>query len=580
MGNENVIALRLALSGVSQVTNGLKTVGAAMVAALAGNLTAGNLIRMTEAAIDAADAMGKLAQKSGIAVEALSGLSFAARMGDLSSEEFANALKFLNKTMAETGRGTEDTDARLMELADQFAAMEDGPQKAKLALDNFGKAGVQLIPFLNQGSEAIRKQREEAKAFGLVINQEFADNADRFNDNMFRIKSSVQGLFLAVAEQLLPTIIQLQERFIDFTKDVATREAVITGLVEIFKRAALFAAGLAQAFEQVSIWSQFMTPLSEVMRQSDEAFTRLGRLAETLDQIGEASDRMAESASKPKADFLDAEKLAKYQSVLQDIQENFLTLRNAEGEALHALQKQADDYIAKIADNAATEVDYWIAVGDVFEGYEMRKTQIQKKFADERIEIEKQEKQKKQQLQQDFLRTSGDIFGSMAQIAKLYGEKGFKAWKAFAVAQAVINGAGAVLLQMSSGDPYSMPFRAAAAGIAAAAQIATIIATQPTGYMAGGYTGNGPASQVAGEVHRREFVFSAPAVENVGLANLSALHDAARGGGSPSVSVGGANITNAVLFTESDVRRLFKSRSFKEETINLIRLSKFELGLT
>lgn len=53
------------------------------------------------------------------------------------------------------------------------------------------------------------------------------------------------------------------------------------------------------------------------------------------------------------------------------------------------------------------------------------------------------------------------------------------------------------------------------------------------GWQSGGYTGSGPRNQIAGDVHRGEYVMSAPAVQRIGLPNLEALH---RGGGT---SVGG-----------------------------------------
>lgn len=49
------------------------------------------------------------------------------------------------------------------------------------------------------------------------------------------------------------------------------------------------------------------------------------------------------------------------------------------------------------------------------------------------------------------------------------------------------------------------------------------------GFANGGYTGNGPASSVAGVVHGKEYVFSAAATAKIGKGNLDALHNAARG---------------------------------------------------
>jgi lambda family phage tail tape measure protein len=49
------------------------------------------------------------------------------------------------------------------------------------------------------------------------------------------------------------------------------------------------------------------------------------------------------------------------------------------------------------------------------------------------------------------------------------------------------------------------------------------------GFDAGGYTGTGPASAVAGVVHGGEYVFSKKATDRIGVGNLEAMHKGARG---------------------------------------------------
>lgn len=51
------------------------------------------------------------------------------------------------------------------------------------------------------------------------------------------------------------------------------------------------------------------------------------------------------------------------------------------------------------------------------------------------------------------------------------------------------------------------------------------------GFQFGGFTGPGSTTQVAGDVHRREFVFEEPAVRAIGADNLEALRVASRSGG-------------------------------------------------
>ena len=66
-------------------------------------------------------------------------------------------------------------------------------------------------------------------------------------------------------------------------------------------------------------------------------------------------------------------------------------------------------------------------------------------------------------------------------------------------------------------------------GVVAAAMAAMMAASG--GFKEGGYTGNGNPSEVAGAVHRGEFVFPAPAVQKIGVDNLHSMMASANGGG-------------------------------------------------
>jgi hypothetical protein len=54
----------------------------------------------------------------------------------------------------------------LVDLADFFAKLPDGPNKTKLAVQMFGYRGMALIPILNQGGEALKAQFAAADQVG------------------------------------------------------------------------------------------------------------------------------------------------------------------------------------------------------------------------------------------------------------------------------------------------------------------------------------------------------------------------------------------------------------------------------
>lgn len=125
------------------------------------------------------------------------------------------------------------------------------------------------------------------------------------------------------------------------------------------------------------------------------------------------------------------------------------------------------------------------------------------------------------------LHSASDFFANMATVAEAYGKKGLIAYRVFATAQAVIDTARAAIGAYSSVvsipyvGPVLAPIAAGAAVAAGAAQIARINGA----FEIGGYTGDGGISEVAGIVHRREFVIPANRVEEFGVPFFEAIRN-------------------------------------------------------
>lgn len=198
--------------------------GAAITAASWG------LYRLVRRTTDAGDAALLASQKTGVAVESWQRLAYWASMSGVETEGLNDSLKFLNQSIDAAGRGsrqdarafallgvsirdlhgkTKPTEALLIEVADRFAAMEDGAVKTAIAMALFGRSGVEMIPALNEGGEAIRRWGEEAQAAGLVMSRETAQAADEFNDSLDRLKGGLLGIGNSVVSGLLPQLNQL-----------------------------------------------------------------------------------------------------------------------------------------------------------------------------------------------------------------------------------------------------------------------------------------------------------------------------------------------------------------------------------
>lgn len=123
------------------------------------------------------------------------------------------------------------------------------------------------------------------------------------------------------------------------------------------------------------------------------------------------------------------------------------------------------------------------------------------------------------------------------QLAEAEGneEKQLEIKRKFAKRQAIISSLNAVISGFEGaqktlatlGLPIAIPFLAAQAGITAANVIA--INKNAGQFYTGGYTGDGGKYEPKGVVHGGEFVFNKEATRRIGVANLAAMHDAAKG---------------------------------------------------
>lgn len=240
------------------------------IIAAAATTAAAGLGVMVKSAIDNADELGKLSQKVGVTVEDLSKLAYAAQLGDTDLASLQQSLVKLadSAVQAQTGAGdaaeafkaigvsvtdangqVKDSQQLFLEISDAFAGFEDGAAKSAVATDIFGKAGANLIPLLNGGSEAIKEAGDELERFGGVISQDASDSANEFNDNIDKLVFAGKALAFQVAKELLPGLISLSERFLNLVKDGTQTRDVVSKISDAMGVLGKAAIAVGNAFE-------------------------------------------------------------------------------------------------------------------------------------------------------------------------------------------------------------------------------------------------------------------------------------------------------------------------------------------
>lgn len=206
-----------------------------VIAGLSVAAVGATLASMTRAAVDNADALSEMAERTGLAGDKLSELQYAAKMNGTELGEVEKALTRLstkafdaatgNKSAAATfdalgisvkglDGALKSSDVLLQEVADVLNTVEDRTTRTALAVELFGKSGANLIPLL----ENMRDAREEAQRLGIVVGSDFQKSAAEFNDNIDRMAFLAKAFATGLANEVIPTL----NRFM--TELVAGRE--------------------------------------------------------------------------------------------------------------------------------------------------------------------------------------------------------------------------------------------------------------------------------------------------------------------------------------------------------------------
>ena len=210
--------LRLAMGGLN------KTFGAFGLI-----ISGGAFIGLVKGAVDSADSFGKLSDQTGIAANSLQAYANAGKLAGVGQETIDKGLRRLAQSMREADQGVatysdsykalgisvRDSDGNLKssetvlgEIADRFADLPDGATKAAISMEIFGRSGASLINLLNGGSAALSE-------FNYAVSDEFAQNAEFFNDQIAVLGIRFDGFRKQLADALLPTLNNLIGVFSD-----------------------------------------------------------------------------------------------------------------------------------------------------------------------------------------------------------------------------------------------------------------------------------------------------------------------------------------------------------------------------
>ncbi len=299
------------VEGLKKATAQLKSFSADVDDAISG--VAKNILGLyaLKEALDFADTIAKsivaldhLSHAVGVSVEALSQLSFAAKLQGV--DDIGKPLENLARAAGQVAEGNQKVAAAFLairvsatdaqghlksteklfnDVADGMAKYADGIGKARVSQELFRNDGPQLIAFLDQGSKKIAEARLEAIQLGADTTEATAKAAEAFEQNMTRIGASFHGVFQKALQDVLPDLRDVIKTTVEFSKNTEDQQRAADIIATGFRLVATAATLLVTAVVEVARVLTLLVSINQFV------FESLVALAEAfVDPIQAAKD--------------------------------------------------------------------------------------------------------------------------------------------------------------------------------------------------------------------------------------------------------------------------------------------------
>jgi TP901 family phage tail tape measure protein len=241
--------------------DGITSIGTRLAGLGAGVVTP--LIGAAKVFSDMGGDLADMSQRTGVSVEALSELGFAAEQSGSDMETLENSLRKMQKQITEAAGGSQSAtdalgqlgltvadlsglspDEQLKRIGDRLSGIEDPATKAAVAMEIFGKSGTKLLPLFAGGARGIEELQQQARQLGLTMATEDAQAAEAFGDTLDVVWKVLKKAVFTIGSALAPLLTEVAE---GFTRVVVTVSRWIEQnkqlVVWVFKMAAAAVAG-------------------------------------------------------------------------------------------------------------------------------------------------------------------------------------------------------------------------------------------------------------------------------------------------------------------------------------------------
>lgn len=271
------------LKGLSGQMQSLRTTGLALSAG--GAAVTGTLFAMTKAAAKVGSDLSDMADRTGVSVEALSELKWAAGQTGVDLNGIETALKRLSRNAYDAQRGLvtsqeafqrlgisavdangqlRPTEVLFNEAGAALAKMENETERSALALTLMGRSGTALLPMMLDTRGGIEGLRAKAQELGLTLSTDAALALDKFDDDLNTAHDTVGMLATQIGAAALPAfqslldiVLKATASYLNWTKAHPTLNKAVVGITfALGSLAAVFGPLLFALSQAVLAWDK------------------------------------------------------------------------------------------------------------------------------------------------------------------------------------------------------------------------------------------------------------------------------------------------------------------------------------
>lgn len=270
---------------VKGIGEAAKKISVVSTAALAG--IAGFAVKSVKDFSGVAEQLDNMHKSTGVAVQSLSALKYAADQTSVPLETMTtgikklqlsqNDLKGFKKNLDDIGLTSREIlnipiEEQFFKIGNAISKLPDPTDRTIASMQFFGKTGTDLLPIFGEGATTLEEWTSKAKNMGLILDTKTIDSALRADQAFDDFDATIKGVVNTASIQFLPIVTDMVE-----------------GLQPMIKAVGDWAAANPELVKQIAEWTVKILLAGAALGPLVKSVEAFGAVIKISKEIGEVS---------------------------------------------------------------------------------------------------------------------------------------------------------------------------------------------------------------------------------------------------------------------------------------------------